>query len=215
MNMSCSPSRAGKANRIGLLEVGLGLASLGIVVYLVRCGIFSPASLEVRAPRPEDDRRDARYFGFLSSSMRPRNLAVVRGTFTFDTSLHARLYLVRSGVKQEGDGITVGRSRNRFGESSRITLHIRLALGEEDTPKGRRINLGSYGHTSGTAAPGDMICPLEAKFTRLLEGPLARGAEQIIYVEGDRECSVDRQMSIDEFARTNAGNHLVVMAQMN
>jgi len=214
MNMADSPSFNKKPSTIGILEVVIVLALLGIVVQILRYGIAFPASLDVRAAQPED-RSDRDYLGFSSRNLKARNIAVVEGPFTLDTWLVAYLYLVRSGIKEAVTDLGVGRTHNVPNAPAVQKRRIRLALGEEAKAQGRLINLGCYGYSRGGGGSAETIWPFETKCARILEGPLHKGRAEIIYVEGDRECIVDRGMSIDDFAKTNPGNHVVVVVQLH
>lgn len=86
--------------------------------------------VEVRAAGPSDAIAK-RYVGFSSEDMAARNIVVVSGPFSKETSgLSASLFLVRAGAVTPFNTFTVGRSRNRIGSPTWGWLDITLALGE-------------------------------------------------------------------------------------
>ncbi len=166
----------------------------------------------------ENDKVYERYFGITAKDGTViRNIAVVEGTFTKSTWLSAWLYAVKAGSKEEINAFTVGRSPNRIGEPIWINMKLTLALGEVQKPNGRLVSLGSAGHTRGGGRGGGDDGPLY-KFTtvtkRTLPGRLSSGRKCILYIEGDRELEVSREMSLEEFAAKNSGNYFVVVGQL-
>jgi hypothetical protein len=55
----------------------------------------------------------------------------------------------------------------------------------------------------------------KVRVAKALPGSLNSGKQYIAFVEGDREFTVDREMGLEEFARKNKGNYLVITVQIN
>jgi hypothetical protein len=47
-----------------------------------------------------------------------------------------------------------------------------------------------------------------------LPGTITPGRPHIVYVEGDQAINVDGKMTVDEFAKANPGNYLVVTVEL-
>ena len=165
-----------------------------------------------KGPEPE------RYFGIGPvKDVAIGKIAVADGTFTKGTWLSAWLYVVRSGSTQEMNAFTVGRSPNRIGEPIWLRMRITLCSGESRRPNGRLVLLGSAGQTRGGGRSCGEDGPVYSFATvakRTLPGRLWSGRKYILYVEGDREFEVSREMSLEEFAARNGGNYFVVVVQL-
>ncbi len=155
-----------------------------------------------------------RYFGFEFEDMKARNILVATGTFTKSTWLSGTLYLVQGGSASQVNGWTVGRSPNRIGDGIWEGMKITLALGEKNTPNGRVTNLGAAGHSRGGGSNSELPNTVNVTSSLALPGRVLPGASHIVYVEGDGEPVIDQAMSVNEFARKNAGNYLVVTLQL-
>jgi hypothetical protein len=179
--------------------------------------LLSGKPVTIRAA-DENDKVYERYFGIWAKDVTViRNIAVVEGTFTKSTWLSAWLYAVKAGKVEEQNAFTVGRSPNRIGEPIWINMKITLALGESQKPNGRLVRLGSAGETRSGGRGGDDAGPVYNFTTRAkktLPGKLSSGNKYILYVEGDREFEVSREMSLEEFAARNSGNYFVVVGQL-
>ena len=174
----------------------------------------------VRAAKENDKVYDAeRYFGIWpKDNLTIRNIVGAEGMFTKDTWLSVCLCAVKEGSVEVQNSFTVGRSPNRIGEPTWISMKITLALGEYQKPGGRRVVLGAAGHSRGSGQVGDDNGPLYNFMLRTkqtLPGKLRSGKKYILYVEGDRDCEVSREMSLEDFAAKNHGNYFVVVAQLH
>ncbi len=94
-------------------------------------------------------------------------------------------------------------------------MEITVALGEEDTATGHFTRLGSAGHTRGTGQDSDLPNPVKVKATLTVPCTISTGGPHIVYAEGDTVPIVDPDMSLEKFARRNAGSYLVVTLQLD
>ncbi len=193
---------------------------LAILVLSLLLSWFSLVSgpLTVREPLETDVVR-GRYFMIpyvegAGEDIAVRNIAVVEGTFANSTLLKATLVVVRSGKVERQSGLSAGRSSGQFGGPWK-KMKIMLAIGESQTADGRRIYFGSYGASSAAGSTGFPVRENAIVTRRLLSGPLARGRECILYVEGSQDFHVARNMSVEEFAQNNPGEFTVVVARVD
>lgn len=214
------PSRSQRARSVRVLVSIGGFFITLCVLYLSWGGILLPfQSVRILESLPDDTRPDPRrYFGFFEDQieLKARKIAEVTGSFSLDTKLSASLYVIRSGRLEEIEEIAVGRSSNQIGAPSCESLRIRLALGQARTDGGWIIRLGSYGQSHAGGGVDTLTTePITATNFRLFPGKLSNGKKYLIYVEGDRPFGADRSMTVEEFAKTNRGNYLVVTGQLN
>jgi len=201
--------------------VAIAVFAVLVVLYLLSEGLLiSCNSVTIRATDETDTKYESQqYFGiWAKDNTAIRNIAVVEGTFTKSTWLSAWLYVVKAGSVEEENAFTVGRSPNRLGEPIWISMKITLALGEEQKPAGRRVLLGAAGQTRGGGRGGGDDGPVynfNTRTKKTLPGRLRSGEKYILYVEGDRDCEVGREMSVEEFAAKNGGNYFVVVVQLD
>ena len=190
---------------------------VGIAVVAILLGIWVGWIRKVVTIRPagDSDPVRGRYFGIDDENANIRNIAVANGTFTKSTWLSASLSAVQGGQVQELNAFTVGRSPNQIGSLPWEPLKITLALGSWDTPNGTIVQLGSVGFSRGTGRSGEMPVSIPSKFSSSFEGSITPGREYIIYAEGDARIVMSRDMTVAEFAQSNAGNYLVVTAQLH
>lgn len=188
---------------------------IGLFYSLSDGRIVSFLPTNVRAAEAGDTISE-RYFGFYSEDFAARNVAIIRGPFSLDTRLTARLFVVESGTLHHGNWFSVGRSRNQIGSPQWGVLNITLALGEQSSPQGREVCLGCSGHIKGSGDASASLLPQgEVVLSTALPGKIVAGKEYIVYVEGDTTFSVDREMTVEEFAKTNKGNYLLVMVHLS
>lgn len=140
-----------------------------------------------------------------------RNIAVVDGTFKKDTLVSASLFVVRSGKANEFNSFKFGRDPAELGKPIWMNLRTTLSLIEYDD--------GGVGELRSSAERQDAQSnPLDSKIkvvaAKTLPGKLARGRDFILHVEGDRPFNVSSDMSVDDFAKTNNGNFLVVVVKL-
>jgi hypothetical protein len=189
---------------------------IGTAVFALLLGIWTGyirKAVDVRKADASDATYE-RYFGFELEDMKARNILVATGTFTTSTWLSGTLFLVQGGSVSPVNGWTVGRSSNQIGASIWKSMKITLALGEKDTPNGRVTNLGAAGQSRGGGSGSGVPITVSVTSSLAVPGRILPGANHIVYVEGDRDPVVDQAMSVDEFARKNAGNYLVVTLQL-
>jgi hypothetical protein len=146
--------------------------------------------------------------------MKPRNILLAAGTFTTSTWLNGTLYFIQGGSISPINTWTVGRTTNGIGSGIWEGMKITVALGDKDTPNGHVTSLGVAGHSRGSGNNWEQPNSVTVKSSLSMPGRIMPGTSHIVYVEGDREPVVDPTMSVDEFARKNAGNYLVVTLQL-
>jgi hypothetical protein len=192
------------------------VAVVGGMLYFLaaesRLQAFFPVT--VRASRGSDTLAE-RYFGFGAKDLDARNVVVVSGPFSLDTGLTASLFFVQAGSIHQGNAFTVGRSRNRLGTP---WLNFKLALGEAATSAGPRVYLGCSRQPTGAPCWNSDQSPIpraNVRAARPLPGKLKTGKQHIVFVEGDSEFTVDREMALEEFAKKNKGNYVVIAVQIN
>jgi len=197
-------------------QFGLKHLLIGTAIFALVLGIWTGYIRKAVDVRKADtsDRIYERYFGFNLEDMKVRNILVATGTFTKSTWLSGTLYLVHGGSISLVNSWTVGRGPNRVGDGIWEGMKITVALGDKNTPNGRVTNLGAAGHTRGGGNGSDLPNTVNVTLSLAMPGRILPGANHIVYVEGDREPVVDQVMSVDEFARKNAGDYLVVTLEI-
>ena len=204
---------------VPLFAVGRGVvATICAITAIIAASWFSRPTVAIRAPDADDPVRE-RYFNIVSNEnpsaqITYKNIAVARGTFTLGTRLTATLYYVKSGEVRSISDLTVGRSPNVIGEPYWVDMKVTLALGNWQVPEGRVTQLGSAGHRRGVGHAGEMVNDVQPHATQTLPGRLSAGTRRLVYVEGDDGFTVDRSMTVEDFAEVNEGNYLVVEAQV-
>jgi hypothetical protein len=199
-----------------MFAVILGLLGASTILYWVSEGLLIAGRPVVIRNAALNDKTVRRYIGFDVDEVDVvRNIAVAEGTFSKDTWLSTWLYVVRSGKIENGSGFTVGRSPNRIGEPNWINMRIRLALAETERSDGRAIYLGTAGQTRGQGGIGEIIRNFPVTEKQTFPGRIEAGKRIVLHVEGDRQFSVNREMSVETFARQNEGNFLVIVIQLN
>ncbi len=187
---------------------------VAVVVVAVGLGIWNWLTrkvVEIRAARPDDE-----VSGFESLKSR-WNAAVVTGRFLKGMSLMAELCVVRSGIA-DNEGIHfVGRDATES-EGLWETVNIRLALGEEIVPGGRMTKLYLVGHIGAqffvSFNNSAVMHNINVVATETLPGRITPGRPYIVYVEGDQKIVVHDKMTVEEFAKQNPGNDIVVTAEL-
>ena len=204
---------------VSLFAVGRGVvATICAITAIIAASWFSRPTVAIRAPDADDPVRE-RYFNIVSNEnpsaqITYKNIAVARGTFTRDTWLSAALYHVKAGEVRAINTLIVGRSPNIIGEPYWVDMKITLALGNWQVPEGRVTQLGSAGHTRCCGQCGELVHDVHPQATQTIPWRLSAGTRRLVYVEGDDGFTVDRSMSVEDFAEINEGNYLVVEAQV-
>jgi len=204
------------------------LKQLFVLVALVGVGFgawhwLTRKVVVVRAPSAED-----RVFGDESLKSR-RNVAVVSGRFMKGTSLFATLYLVQSGVvteecghflgrkNAEEFGHFLGRKKEEVGGPIWESATLRLGLGEYPLTGGQWTKLLITGDIPGESMASHWHATrhnIKTVAKQTIPGTITPGRPHIVYVEGERQIVVDDKMTLDEFAKANPGNYLVVTVEV-
>jgi hypothetical protein len=192
------------------------LKQLFLAVALVAIGFgtwhwLTRKVVVVRAPRAED-----RVFGDESLKSR-RNVAVVTGRFMKGTSLLAKLYLAHSGIVAEDFGHFIEGRKEEKGGPIWESATIRLGLGEYPLTGGQRTDLLITGDIPGGSMASNWQSirhNINVVAKQTLPGKITPGRPHIVYAEGDRQIVVDGSMTVEEFAKANPGNYLVVTVEV-
>jgi hypothetical protein len=202
--------------RFSIFRVLVALGVVFLSFYAISEGfLIAWRHVVVRKATP-DDEIARRYFGFEVEKVdEVRNIAVAEGTFSKNTWLSAWLYLVRSGNVEQVSGFTVGRSPNRVGEAKWINMRIALALAETKQEGGRITQLGSAGQTRGEGGIGEIVQNISVIEKQTFPGRLWTGRKYLLHVEGDRKFEARRDMTVEDFAKANAGNFFVVAVELD
>jgi len=192
--------------------ITFGVPGLLALVVVVTCTGIPGCGVTVSEP---DDRARYHYFGFPSDDVQSRNIAKISGTFSKSTWVSGVLYHVQSGASEEVNVFTVGRSPNRIGERTWIHMDLVFALGDYDREGSRVTSLGCSGHTRGGGSGSGFKNDVKNVVSRTFTGRVFGGGERIIYIEGGRDFEATSEMSIEEFAKRNKGNFLVVTMQLH
>jgi hypothetical protein len=196
------------------LFLAVALIAIGLSVWN---WVFRKEVL-VRAATPEDEAVGVE-----------RNVAVLTGSFMKETLLTAKLYLVQSGIiTNELTEIMARLNRNAEGGPFRETANFRLAFGEQLVRSGgRSIQFLFVGENPSGGSMRLLSEPYKWKpphlrtvlnfnvvATKTLPGRITPGRPHIVYVEGDGPINLDRAMTVEEFAKANPGNYLVVTVEV-
>jgi hypothetical protein len=144
-----------------------------------------------------------------------RHVAVVTGRLSEGTSISAVVYLVQSGLVTEGE-----RHLARRFEKGKATETLRLGFFDTLARGGRATSYFFFAsvHNSMTWDRDNLVRSIEHHFTTVAKqnvpGTITPGRPHIVYVEGDRQIVVDGSMSVEEFAKMNPGNYLLVTVEV-
>jgi len=142
-----------------------------------------------------------------------RNAAVVTGHFMRSTSLMVSLHVVQAGMVEHLPGRVFGRdvaSKGRFWEDVKLWLYLTDGPGA-----GLRMIWNAKGDTEAWEQwfkPVKDLGQVVAKQT--LPGTIIPDRPHIVYVEGDQQINVDGKMTVEEFAKANPGNYIVVAVEI-
>ena len=165
------------------------------------------------APHDEEIHTDY-YFG-IDEPSEIQNILNISGVFKKRTRLSAGLYLVSNGNFESINGFTVGRSTNRVGEPWLMTMKLTFALGEKNGKTGTLTQLGCYGHTRGGGGSGYLENNVDKKFTKTYNGTMTPGNDLIVYVAGSKQFDLEPNQTIEDFAKTNSGEYLVIVSSLH
>ncbi len=193
------------------LLVVVFVAALALSIYLV----WLRDVVTVSAASAEEEIHTDYYFGFDDRPASITNILNVSGVFKKQTRLHANLYIVQNGAVENTTGFSVGRSPNRIGEPWLVTMNLTLALADRPGKSGTITQLGCYGHSRGGGGIGYAEHDIDRKFTESYNGTMTPGQDLIVYVSGDTEFDFAPNVSIEDFAKLNAGRYLVVVTSLN
>lgn len=201
------------AKRTDRLRFTLKCLLVAVTVLAVGLAVWSAVSRKevmVRTPRPDDADLSKDIAMFLSEEMRSRKIAVI----ATNEWLSFSLYVVQGGIVSEISTWRAGRSANAFGTPSREEMQVLLALGENDDPQGILTELVIAGAENVHGKAATVLRTFKTTTKKLQPGKIGPGRPHIIYVEGDRPIVLNADMSIQDFAKKNPGNYLVVVVQL-
>ena len=145
-----------------------------------------------------------------------QKLLNVRAVFGVEASLlksgllSGTVYTIRNGLVNEGSSVTIARESGNAGDIVR-TIHFRVVLCEHEIDGfGRAVSLGITNHPAGTGGGAPLHNDFDVRNSLILPGRLPYWGERIVYIEGDTAPYVWKSMSLDEFAKLNSGNHVVI-----
>jgi len=204
--------------RFSLPQIVLLVALFGI--GFGTCHRLSRKVVVVRAATPEDEEFFAEEDRSNADLNHKRNFAVATGNFMRGTWLLVSLHIVQAGVVEQADEQWVGREGWWAEGPIWEERNCGMSLGELNHPDGRK-------HTelaiSDPEFELDIDYPEEFEVVthdinpiakETLPGTITPGRPHIVYVEGDQQIVVDDSMTVEEFAKTNPGNYLVVTVEL-
>jgi len=197
------------------IRLRFSLRQLFLVVTLVGVGLgtwhwlFRKVAL-VQATPTEDQFADD---DFVSSR---RNVAVVTGSFTRDTSLSVSLHMVQAGKVVQRPAVVFGRE-DSWNTKAPFRKDVRLWLSLVETIRATDLLMswtenGESDERRTLSTTVNLKLNIVAKET--LPGTITSGRSRIVYVEGDRAINVDGSMTVEDFAKANPGNYLVVTVEV-
>jgi len=143
-----------------------------------------------------------------------RNVAVATGRFMRGTWLLVSLHIVQAGIVEQAFEQRVGRD-----ETGPMweTMNWGLSLNEFDAIGGQTTELTITSEEDAIDYPEefeDVPHNINVIAKKTLPGTITPGRPHVVYVEGDQAIVVDGKMSVEEFAKTNPGNYLVVTVEV-
>lgn len=193
------------------LLIVVSILALVLGIYLV----WLRDVVTISAASVDEEIHTDYYFGIDDRPAEITNILNISGVFKKRTRLHANLYLVRNGSVENVTGFSVGRSPNRIGEPWLVTMDLTLALADRPSQSGTTTQLGCYGQTRGGGGIGYAEHDIDCAFTESYNGTMSHGQNLIVYVTGDTEFDFDPNTSIEDFAKANTGEYLVVVSSLN
>jgi hypothetical protein len=188
-----------------LLAVAVVGVGLGIWNWMFRREVV------VRAATPEDA---------APANAQSRNVAVATGRFRKGMWLFVRLDEVRNGLIELIDYHQVGRAEATQENPTWENIDLRFVFDESGFRDGGRVDgLVIEGVFQDDIVNGHLdrrvgSYKLNVVATKTLPGTITPGRPHIVYVEGDRQIVVDGKMTVEEFAKANPGNYLVVTVEV-
>lgn len=192
------------------LRIGLALLLVMPAVafwFIFEGGLAALQPMTLRAAVPGDIAPEVNMGDWTDPSARP--LFVVSGPFTKQTRIESRLYLVQRGTIIELNGWNAYRSPHERGGPRWTQRTIVFGLAERQQPGGKVAWIRARG-ASGGGGGGEGVLDFESRDWETFPGTLEPGRPCLAYIEGDREITADRTMSVTDFARRNDGNYIVV-----
>jgi hypothetical protein len=134
-----------------------------------------------------------------------RSILVATGTYTQGTLLSVTLWLIRSG--------SIAENSTHVREPT-----CRLCFEERDV-SGGRVTIITNAAEKAEVSPGLQLLTaithdIKIVAKQTLPGTITPGRPHIVYAEGDQAIVVDGSMSVEEFAKANPGNYLVVTVEV-
>ncbi len=184
--------------------VGVGLGTWHLLIRKVAL---------VQAATTEDQFADE---DFVSSR---RNAAVVTGSFTRDTLLSISVHMVQAGRVSQSQPPAVQFSRKDSCNTKgpfRKDVRLWLSLVDETNNSTDLIMSWTESGESDERRPlsTNVKCTINVVAKQTLPGTITPGRPRIVYVEGDRQIVVDASMTVEEFAKANPANYLVVTVEV-
>ena len=180
---------------------------IALWVLLIEGEMHAGRPLVVRAPVPTDFAPSVNAFEWTDPAARP--IAIAEGTVTRTTHIEAALYVVGDGISTKNNRASTFRGTER-GSPRWRRKRITFALAETETSEGRFAWIAVRGMSGGGASGFLTPHRFEAKFQQVFTGDLNVGKPRLLYAEGDRKFVARPDMTVEEFAKTNDGNFLVV-----
>ncbi len=92
-----------------------------------------------------------------------------------------------------------------------MRVKVSIAIGEAERSGGRVYALRARGAPRCAGGYTEIVHDgIAGRFRRTFSGKLRPGRTYLLHVEGDREFIAGHKTSVEEFARTNDGNFLLV-----
>jgi hypothetical protein len=168
-----------------------------------------------------NDRVVGSYLGYPNDHRKHREFAVVTGKFTTSTVLSACSFVIRSGAVEKANQVTVGRSTTLLGRPYSQDLTIPLAISEMEFREERVSEVNVPGDNPGGYArlswhtSYDVQHNIRVVARKTIPDKITPGRRHIVYVEGDtEEITADGSMTVEDFAKANPGNYLVVTVEL-
>jgi hypothetical protein len=194
-----------------LLAIGFPIISLFIWYHWL-------TAIYVDAVPPGEPLRQSPYHffpGLTKKDVVVRNVVQATGRFLgTGPYLRATLYVVENGKVTKGSQVSAGESSARIGTFFGEHLSIVLAMGDVKTPIRLFTDIGCVGETRSGGASIPVPHHVKSQFHKGLPGWVPRFRERLVYVEGEQPINATASMTVEDFAKANRGNYLVVTMQL-
>jgi hypothetical protein len=164
----------------------------------------------------EDEQEDME--GMKSADLNhKRNVAIATGRFMRGTWLLVSLHVVQADIVEQAFEQRVGRDEELTEGPMWKTMNWGMSLNEFDAIGGQTTELTITSEQDKIDYPEefeDVPHNIKVVAKQTLPCTITPGRPHILYVEGDQAIVVDGKMSIEEFAKANLGNYLVVTVEI-